>query len=99
MGPQIIAIALALALLALVPTRRLALSGARREVLAIYFLGLWLLGLVVVGGALRILFPILLVVYLVPFVTLGEGVDALRRRVGARPVKDVTPPDEAERRT
>ncbi len=100
MGPTTIAIAFVLALLVLVPTRRLSIAGARRETLAGYFIGLWLLSLVVVlGGAPRILVAVLLLVYVAPFVTLGPGLDALRRRfgrqLGPQPMKDVTPRDDA----
>ncbi|MCI0346239.1 MAG: hypothetical protein L0221_12475 [Chloroflexi bacterium] len=106
MGPQTIGLALLLALLVLVPTRRLSRGGAPPGALAAYFIGLWLVSFIVVlGGAPRILVPVLLIVYLAPFVTLGAGLAALRQRFGFDPrpdrepqppaMKDVTPRDEA----
>jgi hypothetical protein len=97
MGPTAIGLALLLALLALVPTRRLASGGARRETLAAYFLGVWLLSVfAVVAGGPRVLLAVVLVAYVAPFVTLGAGLDALRRRFAPRPLKDVTPRDEGQ---
>lgn len=96
MSPTTIALSLLLALLVLVPTRRLALAGTRRETLAAYFLGLWLLSaFVVVAGGPRALLAVVLVAYVAPFVTLGPGMAALRRRFSPRQVKDVTPRDKA----
>ena len=107
MGPQTIGLALLLALLALVPTRRLAQGGASQATLAAYFLGLWLLSVItVLAGGNRLLVAVLLVAYLAPFVTLSAGLAELRRRFGFRPggpprepvrppMKDVTPRDEA----
>jgi hypothetical protein len=95
MGPTTIALALLLAVLVLVPMRRLALSGTSRLTLTLYFVVLWGLSLVVVAArGPRILIPVLLIAYLLPFVTLGAGLEAIRRRFGARPVKDVTPVEE-----
>ena len=97
MSPTTIALALLLALLVLVPTRRLAQGGARRETLTLYFLGLWLLSaFVVVAGGPRILLALVLLAYVAPFVTLGAGFAALRQRFAPRQVKDVTPPDEGQ---
>ena len=97
MSPTTIALALLLALLLLVPTRRLAQGGARRETLAAYFLGVWFLSaFVVVAGGPRALLAVVLVAYVAPFVTLGAGFAALRRRFAPRQVKDVTPRDEAQ---
>jgi len=106
-GPQTIALALLIALLVLIPTRRLSLAGASRRTLTVYFVSLWLLALIAAtfSGPVRLLLPILLVVYLAPFVTLGQGFERLRGRFGGRfdpwlrrepepPVKDVTPPDD-----
>jgi len=93
-GPTTIALSLLLALLVLVPTRRLALAGSRRETLAAYFLGVWLLSVfAVVAGGPRVLLAVVLVAYVAPFVTVGAGFDALRRRFAPRPLKDVTPRD------
>lgn len=107
MGPWTIALALLLALLIAIPTRRLALAGASRRTLVAYFVGLWLVALLAaeLRAAARLLVPILLIVYLAPFVTLGQGLERLRGRFGGRldpwigrrserTIKDVTPPDE-----
>jgi hypothetical protein len=109
MSPGTILLVGLVALLVLIPTRRLQLAGWRRESLALYFLGMWLLGAVVAAlpAPARFLIPILLVAYLAPFVTLREGIDRLlgrrpRPRGGADPgggdgrppMKDVTPPRE-----
>lgn len=107
MSPTTLAVVLVVALLVVLPTRRLFLVGASRRTLTIYFLAMWLLGSVaaVVRGPLGFLIPFLLIAYLVPFVTLREGLERLRGRFGGildpwlrpreqeRPVKDVTPPD------
>jgi len=94
-SPTTIALALLLALLVLVPTRKLSLSGASRVSLTSYFLVLWGLSLtVLVARGPRILIPLLLVMYLLPFVTFSAGIDAIRRRFGARPIKSVSPADE-----
>ena len=107
MSPATIAIALVVALLVLVPTRRLFNVGASRRALTAYFLAMWLFAVLVaiVRGPLGFLIPFLFIAYLVPFVTLREGLERLRGRFGGildpwlrarepeRPVKDVTPPD------
>jgi hypothetical protein len=101
------------ALLVLIPTRRLHLAGWKRESLTTYYLGVWLLGAAVaaVPGPARFLVPFLLVAYLAPFVTVRDGIDRLLGRpprpgpgpdpVGGRaeprPMKDVTPPDSRDR--
>ena len=105
MGPQTIGLGLLLALLVLVPTRRLALGGASRANLTAYFLGVWLLGMfAVIAAGPRFLIAVLLVAYLAPFLTLNAGLAELTRRFGfggsrrgpVRPaMKDVTPRDEA----
>ena len=107
MGPQTLGLGLLLALLALVPTRRLAQRGASQATLTAYFLGVWLLSVVtVLAGGHRLLVAVLLVAYLAPFVTLSAGFAELGRRFGfgvgrsprepvRPPMKDVTPPDEA----
>lgn len=107
MSPTTIALAGLIAVLVLVPTRRLQLAGWRRARLTAYFLSVWLLATLVAAmpGPARFLLPILIVAYLGPFVTLGDGLDRLlgrpRRRDGdlaARPpAKNVTPPEERDR--
>ncbi len=107
MGPVTIALALSIALLVLIPTRRLQRAGASRRTLVVYFLAVWLLALATatIRGPLRFLLPFVLVAYLVPFVTLRDGLERLRGRFGGildpwlrpptpePPMKDVTPPE------
>ena len=106
MGPQTIGLGLVLALLVLVPTRRLALGGASRATLTAYFLGVWLLSMfVVIAAGPRFLIAVLLIAYFAPFLTLNAGLAELARRFwfggGSRrgptkpAMKDVTPRDEA----
>lgn len=106
MSPTTIALVGLVALLVLLPTRRLQLAGWHRESLTAYFLGMWLLGAVVAAmpGPARFLVPVLLVAYLAPFVTIRDGLNRLLGRPrggGGRvadnpPMKDVTPPDERD---
>jgi hypothetical protein len=100
-NPALLALLLGLALLALVPARRLHLAGwPGRAVLAYYLV---LLGLAVAAielrAAARFLVPILIVAYLAPFVTVGDGLGRLlgtrgagRQGRGPAAAKDVTPP-------
>ncbi|HEX4898257.1 MAG TPA: hypothetical protein VFV53_07870 [Candidatus Limnocylindrales bacterium] len=100
------------ALLVLIPTRRLQLAGWTRESLTTYYLAVWLLGsAVAVSGPARFLVPFLIVAYIAPFVTVRDGIDRLLGRpprpvpgsdpVGGpaepRPMKDVTPPEPRDR--
>lgn len=82
MSPTTIALVGLVALLVLIPTRRLQLAGWRRESLATYYLAVWLLGAVVAAmpSPARFLIPLLLVAYLAPFVTLRDGLDRLLGR-------------------
>ncbi len=97
--PWLLALALVIALLALIPARRLQLAGVSSRVIGLYTLALWVLGmtLAVRPAGARIVVPFLLVAYIAPFVA---GPDRVRRvlgrggSVGDRPpMKDVTPPD------
>lgn len=88
-----------LALLVLIPTRRLFLRGASGAAVAGYFLTLWMLGLVILatGGRARILLPVLLVVAIAPYFHIREGIDRLLGRPPRPrppPIKNVTPPEE-----
>lgn len=90
---------LVLALLALIPTRRLFQRGASSGVVAAYFLALWLLGLAMVatGGRARILVPVIIVLAVLPYVRIRDGIDRLLGRPPRPtppPIKNVTPPDE-----
>ena len=82
MSPTTIAVVGLVALLVLIPTRRLQLAGWRRQPLTTYFLAVWVLGTAVaaVPAPSRFLIPLLLVAYLAPFVTLRDGLDRLRGR-------------------
>jgi hypothetical protein len=107
-APALLALAGALALLVLIPTRRLYLAGWRGWSLVGYFVLLLALGLLVaeLRGPARFLVPILVIAYLAPFVTARAGVARLLRRGGRDddpggtesgprpPPKDVTPPDQ-----
>ncbi|MGK2850233.1 MAG: hypothetical protein ACSLFN_04895 [Candidatus Limnocylindrales bacterium] len=100
--PWLLALALVVGLLVLIPARRLQLSGFAARTIGMYALGLWLLAMAFAirpaGG--RILVPFLLVVYLAPFVAGPDQVRRIFRRrppgtppIDRPPMKDVTPPD------
>jgi hypothetical protein len=99
--PFILGIVLVAGLLALAPTRRMYTSGRSNGATATYFLAVWLLGILIAFAprTARLLLPILVVLYVVPFINWRAGLDRLVGRP-ARPVrppmKNVTPPaDEA----
>jgi hypothetical protein len=102
-APWLLALALGVLLLALLPARRLQLGGLSGRSIGVYTLFVWLLGMAVVvrPGVTRFLIPILLVAYIAPFVAGPERIARLRR-VGRRgppaspprSMKDVTPPSE-----
>jgi hypothetical protein len=101
MGPVTIALAGIMALLVLLPTRRLQLAGWSRQALTTYYLAVWLLGVAVAAlpAPARFLVPFLLVAYLAPFVTLREGLDRLRGRGSApRGRVDADPHDRSPHR-
>jgi hypothetical protein len=100
--PLPIALGLIIALLVLLPARRLQLAGFRARWIAAYFVVTWSLGffLAIRPVAARFLVPILVLLYIAPFVSAPERMTALvRRRPGGRgepprpPMKNVTPPD------
>jgi len=102
--PALLAAILVLALLALIPTRRLFQRGASGGLVAAYFLALWLLGLAVVatGARARILLPVILILAVLPYVHIRDGIDRLLGRPPrpvAPPVKNVTPPEDEVRET
>ena len=99
-APWLLALALGVFLLVLLPARRLQLGGLSGRSIGVYTLFVWLLGMAVVvrPGVTRFLIPILLVAYVAPFVA-GPDRIARVRRAGRRgppapPMKDVTPPSE-----
>jgi hypothetical protein len=77
--PALIGAIMIVALLALVPTRRLYLAGWGTGLLAAYFLSLILLAAIVVEvrGPARWLLPVLIVAYLLPFMTPRRGLARL----------------------
>jgi hypothetical protein len=90
-----------LALVMVIPTRRLYLAGWSQQALLAYYVAMLTLAVAaaVVRGPARFLVPILIIGFLAPFVTLGPGLDRL---LGRKPpplppqprIKDVTPPTE-----
>lgn len=108
-APWLLALGLVLALLILLPARRLQLAGLSSRVIGAYAVGLWLFAMVVAirPVAVRFLIPILILAYLAPFVAAPERVGSLLSRgrggrgpngpgADGRPVKDVTPPDQPD---
>ena len=101
----LLALALVLGLLVLLPARRLQLAGLRGRVIGAYAVALWLMGflLVVRPIAARFLVPIVLLTYIAPFVAAPEVVGRVLRRGRPSdppadpprpPMKNVTPPDD-----
>jgi uncharacterized membrane protein len=102
--PVFLGAILVVGLLALAPARRLYVGGHTPTTIATYFLALWLLGigLVVSGGFARILLPLLVILYVLPFITWRRGFDRLRGRPPRDvrpPPRNVTPPDRDEARS
>jgi hypothetical protein len=77
----------AIGLLALLPTRRLHVGGWKNPALTTYFLILVALGLLVaeLRGPARYLIPILVVIYVAPFVITRDGIARVRGRMGGGP--------------
>jgi hypothetical protein len=102
-APWLLALGLVLALLVLIPARRLQLAGLAPRTIGLLALTLWGLAMFVAisPGAARVLIPILLVAYLAPFVAAPDRVGRILRRGGSGgpgdggtpPIKNVTPPD------
>ena len=99
--PALLALALVVGLLVLLPARRLQLAGLSPQVIGLYAACLWLGGFLLairpIGA--RFLLPILLLAYIAPFVAAPERVGRLLRRGQPRdpprpPMKDVTPRDD-----
>jgi hypothetical protein len=104
--PWLLAVALVIALLVLIPARRLQLAGMSARTIGLYTLALWIIAMVLVVRpvAARILVPFLLVAYLAPFVAAPERVRRVlgrgrlggpdeRATDGRPPIKNVTPTD------
>ena len=99
--PWLLAVALVVALLALIPARRLQLAGMSSRTIGLYALGLWVvaMALAVRPTGTRILVPLLIVAYVAPFVAAPDRVRRVlsRRRPGpdaGPPMKNVTPTDD-----
>jgi hypothetical protein len=98
--PWLLALALVIGLLVLIPARRLQLSGFASRTIGAYTLLLWAFAMLVAirPGATRVLIPMLLVAYLAPFVAGPDTVRRVLRRPRPAttperpPMKDVTPP-------
>lgn len=84
-----------MALLLLIPTRRLYLAGWSQRALIVYLVVMLGLAILVaeLRGPARFLVPILIIGYIAPFVVAGDAVARLLGRQPRKPVvKDVTPP-------
>jgi hypothetical protein len=99
-APALIAIGIAIALVVLIPSRRLQLAGFRARWIALYAACLWGLAflLAIRPAATRFLIPILVIAFIAPFVVAPERMSRIVRRRGPDdpprpPMKDVTPPD------
>ncbi len=94
--PWLLALALGLGLLVLIPARRLRAAGLSSGSVGLYALSLWGLAMLVAirPGATRIVIPLLLLAWVAPFIA-GPDVlgRVLRRQPSRPPIKNVTPPD------
>jgi hypothetical protein len=98
-APWVLALALVLGLLMLVPARRLRSAGLDASTIGVYAVVVWSLAMLVALRpiGIRVLVPVLLLAYLAPFLAPPETIGRLfRRREPRRPIKDVTPPDPPE---
>jgi hypothetical protein len=98
--PLPIALGIGIALLVLLPARRLQLAGFRARWIAAYAVAVWALAFALAIRPLltRFLIPILVVAYIAPFVVAPERLSGIVRRRGRGdpprpPMKNVTPPD------
>ena len=84
--------------LALLPTRRLFVSGWTTRPLAAYFAAVFGLGLLLAltRGRIGFLLPVLVLAYIAPFITARNGIRAMRDRLSPG-MKNVTPPDDYSR--
>ena len=107
-APWLLALALVVGLLVLIPSRRLQLAGFSPRTIGLYAVALWILAMAIAvrPSGSRVLVPFLLVAYLGPFV---GAPDQVRRIVGRGrrppggpppggqpPMKDVTPRDGSD---
>ena len=102
LSPLLLAIGFGLALVVLLPARRLHLAGVSGRIIGLYALCVWALGffLAIRPLAARFLVPILIIAWVAPFIVAPERVATLTRRIRGprdeppRPIKNVTPPDD-----
>ena len=98
-APALLVIGIAIALIVLIPARRLQLAGFRGRWIALYAVGIWALAflLAIRPAATRFLVPILVVAFIAPFIVAPERLSAIVRRGRGDPprppMKNVTPPD------
>jgi hypothetical protein len=98
-APWLLALALVLGLLMLVPARRLRSAGLDPSTIGFYAVVVWALAMLVAVRPFgtRVLVPVVLLAFLAPFLAPPETIARLlRRREPPRPIKDVTPPDPPE---
>jgi hypothetical protein len=92
----LLALAGLLALVAMIPTRRLFIAGWSTGGLTVYFAIVWLLSVLVAWGPgrSRFVLPLLVVAYAAPFLPLRSALDRILGRQPKRPPpRNVTPPD------
>ena len=89
-----VVLAVAIGVLALIPTRRLFVAGWSSGALSIYYLALVGLGILVaeLRGPARYLIPIFVLAYIAPFITARNGIGRIRDRMGGRPEPPRPPP-------
>ena len=98
-APALLALGLVIALLVLLPARRLQLAGLRGRSIGAYAVVVWALAflLAVRPAATRFLIPILVIAYVAPFIVAPERLSRIARRgredPPQPPMKNVTPPD------
>jgi di/tricarboxylate transporter len=101
-APALLALGILILLVVLLPARRLQLGGFSGRAIGLYAVCLWALAMLLAIRPVltRLLVPILLVMYLAPFVVAPGRVSGIVRRARGRgdppprpPMKNVTPPD------
>ena len=102
-APGLLAVGLLLALVVLLPAKRLQLGGVSSRMIGLYAVCVWALAflLVIRPVAARFLVPILIIAYVAPFIVAPGRVAAIMRRGPGPgrepprpPMKNVTPPDD-----
>ena len=100
--PWLLALALAVGFLILIPARRLQAAAVKPRTIGLYALTLWSMAMLLAVRPVgtRFLAPIVLIAFLAPFIGAPDQVRRVlvRRRPsapGAPPMKNVTPPEAA----